>query len=290
MEFARARGNSLLLSTPYPYLIVTSCITFDFIPSHPHFIDSRHFRRSLPRTRRPSASCRSSTSVGKTPQYPCSRLWDVLPSRRVCTSSSMPPQNLSPSTSIPSSLIHSHPYWLLFLMIPRNKIMIMVGGPADRTEPYAKYCAERLDALRLQFPANFWADPGAFFTNGALVCILSLPFLSVSSFLSCLSTKQIVNFCSGELWRGLWVDAVIVRAWGCRATRILCCWNTCHRLQNWYDCFSPTIHSSIFVCFQIYFISDIQLGGLKDTVHEYLADSRTGNGYTFEAHTRGDFL
>lgn len=35
---------------------------------------------------------------------------------------------------------------------------------------------------------------------------------------------------------------------------------------------------------------NINLGGLKDTVHEYLADTRTGNGYTFEAHTRGDFL
>lgn len=67
--------------------------------------------------------------------------------------------------------------------------MIMVGGPADRSEPYAKYCAERLDALRAQFPGNFWADPGAFFTNGTLV--LSFHF-----------TLIIVTNCLflGELW------------------------------------------------------------------------------------------
>jgi hypothetical protein len=57
--------------------------------------------------------------------------------------------------------------------------MIMVGGPADRSEPYAKYCAERLDILRQQFPGNFWADPGAFFTNGALVSFYLFSFLNI---------------------------------------------------------------------------------------------------------------
>lgn len=59
--------------------------------------------------------------------------------------------------------------------------MILVGGPADRSEPYAKYCAERLDVLRAQFPGNFWSNPGAFFTDGTLV-IISLASFLFSSF------------------------------------------------------------------------------------------------------------
>ena len=32
------------------------------------------------------------------------------------------------------------------------------------------------------------------------------------------------------------------------------------------------------------------IGGLKDTVHEFLPTTQAGNGFTFEAHTKGDFL
>jgi starch synthase len=31
-------------------------------------------------------------------------------------------------------------------------------------------------------------------------------------------------------------------------------------------------------------------GGLKDTVKEFDRVARTGNGFTFEAHTKGDFI
>eukprot|EP00026_Physarum_polycephalum_P000294 Phypoly_transcript_00294.p1 GENE.Phypoly_transcript_00294~~Phypoly_transcript_00294.p1 ORF type:complete len:1701 (-),score=242.89 Phypoly_transcript_00294:112-5214(-) len=117
----------------------------------------------------------------------------------------------------------------------KNKIMILVGGPADRSEPYAKYCAERLDILRAQFPGNFWADPGAFFTNGALV-----------------------NYGADYgLMPSLFEPGGVVQ-------------------HEFFVAGTPVIA--------------FKTGGLKDTVHEYLADSRTGNGYTFEAHTRGDFF
>lgn len=116
-----------------------------------------------------------------------------------------------------------------------HRIMFLVGGPADRSEPYAKYCAERLDQLRSQFPGNFWADPSAFFTNGTLV-----------------------NYGADYgLMPSLFEPGGVVQ-------------------HEFFVAGTPVIA--------------FKTGGLKDTVHEYLADFRTGNGYTFEAHTRGDFF
>jgi len=44
-----------------------------------------------------------------------------------------------------------------------------VGGPADKADPYAWQCAERMFRLQQQYPNCFWADPLLFFTDGSLV-------------------------------------------------------------------------------------------------------------------------
>lgn len=49
-----------------------------------------------------------------------------------------------------------------------GKIMIIVGGMANKKEKYAAHCAWQMNSLRYRFPRNFWADPEAYFTDGAL--------------------------------------------------------------------------------------------------------------------------
>jgi len=50
-----------------------------------------------------------------------------------------------------------------------GKIHIIVGGMANMKDPYAAQCAWSMQALRKQYPRNFWADPNEFFTDGPLL-------------------------------------------------------------------------------------------------------------------------
>lgn len=50
-----------------------------------------------------------------------------------------------------------------------NKVMVLIGGMASKSDPYAAHCAWQMNVLRRTYPDNFWADPNAFFTDGALV-------------------------------------------------------------------------------------------------------------------------
>jgi len=52
-----------------------------------------------------------------------------------------------------------------------GKIQIIVGGMANMKDPYAAQCAWSMQALRRQYPQNFWADPNEFFTDGSLLNI-----------------------------------------------------------------------------------------------------------------------
>ncbi|GAM27650.1 hypothetical protein SAMD00019534_108260 [Acytostelium subglobosum LB1] len=51
----------------------------------------------------------------------------------------------------------------------QGKIQVLVGGMANMKDPYASSCAWSMQALTKQFPNSFWADPDAFFSDGALV-------------------------------------------------------------------------------------------------------------------------
>eukprot|EP01113_Clastostelium_recurvatum_P041896 TRINITY_DN6726_c0_g1_i2.p1 TRINITY_DN6726_c0_g1~~TRINITY_DN6726_c0_g1_i2.p1 ORF type:complete len:1859 (-),score=472.99 TRINITY_DN6726_c0_g1_i2:78-5654(-) len=116
-----------------------------------------------------------------------------------------------------------------------NKIQILVGGPADRTEAYAKTCAEKMEFLRSRYPRNFWADPNGFFTQGTLVNLGS-------------------DF---GLMPSLFEPGGIVQ-------------------HEFFAAGTPVVA--------------FKTGGLKDTVHEYLAASGRGNGFAFEAHVQSDFV
>ena len=50
-----------------------------------------------------------------------------------------------------------------------GKINILVGGPANRREPYAARCANDMENLARRYPSSFWAAPNEFFTDGALI-------------------------------------------------------------------------------------------------------------------------
>ena len=51
----------------------------------------------------------------------------------------------------------------------QGKINILVGGPANRKEPYANGCANSLEHLTGKYPHSFWAAPNEFFMDGALL-------------------------------------------------------------------------------------------------------------------------
>ncbi len=51
----------------------------------------------------------------------------------------------------------------------QQEIQILVGGPANKKDPYAASCAWKMAALSSEFPKSFWADPDTFFTDGTLV-------------------------------------------------------------------------------------------------------------------------
>nr|PIL98945.1 putative glycogen synthase [Toxoplasma gondii COUG] len=50
-----------------------------------------------------------------------------------------------------------------------GRVQILVGGMANWNDGYAARCANQMMDLRARFPHSFWADPGEFFCNGALV-------------------------------------------------------------------------------------------------------------------------
>lgn len=51
----------------------------------------------------------------------------------------------------------------------KGKINILVGGPANRKEPYAAHCASAMEHFAHKYPHSFWAAPNEFFTDGSLV-------------------------------------------------------------------------------------------------------------------------
>jgi len=50
-----------------------------------------------------------------------------------------------------------------------GKIQFLIGGPANRADPYAASCAVQMEYLRSRYPWQFWAAPDEFFTDGPLV-------------------------------------------------------------------------------------------------------------------------
>ena len=52
---------------------------------------------------------------------------------------------------------------------PDSQVQILVGGPANKKDPYAASCAWKMAALSSEYPKGFWADPDQFFTDGTLV-------------------------------------------------------------------------------------------------------------------------
>eukprot|EP00871_Galdieria_phlegrea_P001995 jgi/Galph1/2797/GphlegSOOS_G1455.1 len=50
-----------------------------------------------------------------------------------------------------------------------GKIQFLIGGPANRADPYAASCAVQMEYLRSRYPFQFWAAPDEFFTDGPLV-------------------------------------------------------------------------------------------------------------------------
>lgn len=50
-----------------------------------------------------------------------------------------------------------------------GKINILVGGMANRKDPYGNHCANSMDYLTKKYPNSFWSAPGEFFTDGNLV-------------------------------------------------------------------------------------------------------------------------
>jgi len=51
----------------------------------------------------------------------------------------------------------------------KGKVNILVGGPANRKEPYAAHCANMMEHFVGKYPNSFWAAPNEFFTDGSLV-------------------------------------------------------------------------------------------------------------------------
>ena len=49
------------------------------------------------------------------------------------------------------------------------RVQFLVGGPANRAEPYSADCADKMMRLRNMYPNCFWAEPDRFFTDGAVV-------------------------------------------------------------------------------------------------------------------------
>ena len=50
-----------------------------------------------------------------------------------------------------------------------GKLQIIVGGPANRKDPYAARCAVELENLSKRFPGSFWSAPNEFFMDGSIV-------------------------------------------------------------------------------------------------------------------------
>lgn len=46
---------------------------------------------------------------------------------------------------------------------------MIVGGPANRKDPYAASCANSMEYLAGRFPKSFWAAPNDFFLDGSIV-------------------------------------------------------------------------------------------------------------------------
>mmetsp|Transcript_22796 Transcript_22796/g.22534 ORF Transcript_22796/g.22534 Transcript_22796/m.22534 type:complete len:1013 (+) Transcript_22796:2043-5081(+) len=49
------------------------------------------------------------------------------------------------------------------------KVQFLVGGPANKNEPYSAQCSLKMKELRAKYPNNFFADPDNFFFEGPLV-------------------------------------------------------------------------------------------------------------------------
>ncbi len=50
-----------------------------------------------------------------------------------------------------------------------GRINILIGGSGSPKDPYFQRCVDKIKYLRGKFPNSFWADPDAFFTDGAKV-------------------------------------------------------------------------------------------------------------------------
>ena len=49
-----------------------------------------------------------------------------------------------------------------------GKCQVLIGGMANRADPYGADCARRCDEFRARYAGHFYAEPDAFFTNGPL--------------------------------------------------------------------------------------------------------------------------
>ncbi len=49
------------------------------------------------------------------------------------------------------------------------RVQFLVGGPANRGEPYSADCANRMMRLKSNYPNCFWSEPDKFFYDGPVV-------------------------------------------------------------------------------------------------------------------------
>lgn len=178
-----------------------------------------------------------------------------------------------------------------------GKIQVLVGGPADHSDPYAAGCARHAFDLRRRFPWCFWADPDGFFTDGPLVNLGSdfgvmVSFVRMQALLvtigSALPSELLrllyITFC---LWLS-GVSSIFSRVYSSRV-RSLALTGVIRRHIRVQSIFANSAARLTWLrnLFWIYFSGGIvqqeffvagtpviafRTGGLKDTVHEWSKD------------------
>lgn len=170
------------------------------------------------------------------------------------------------------------------------KCMFLVGGMASAGDTYGNNCAGFMRELHARHKDRFWANPDLFFT-GALGR-RTLARVGCTCNVSC-NQLHIAP-----------PRPLSVRRFSC--ARLPACLPADGDLVNLGAdfCLMPSMFEPGGIVQQEFFVAGtpviaFKTGGLKDTVKEWVpastnADGRaipsTGNGFTFEAYNRGDFI
>lgn len=122
------------------------------------------------------------------------------------------------------------------LIVSRNRnIQIILGGIANESDPYGRYCINKINHLRTYYSDCFWANPHEFFTDG-FVCNLAADYGLMPSLFEPCGIVQDEFFAAG----------------------------------------TPVIA--------------FNTGGLKETVHDWLAGEAHANGFLFSGYSYHDFM